>query len=86
MKLILSDHAKEEIARRQIPMELINAVLDHPSQIVDGYNGTTIFQSCVFFPENKLYLLRIVTKIDASSIKVITAYRTSQIGRYWRNL
>ncbi|WP_415062356.1 DUF4258 domain-containing protein [Bdellovibrio sp.] len=80
---IFSKHAEEELRRREIPEDLAISVLLHPEQIVDGYNGTKVFQSCVVFPNRRLYLLRIVVNVKASPILIITAYKTTQLKKYW---
>jgi len=47
MDFLLTDHARQEAWRRQIPMEWIEATLAHPEQVACGANGRKVFQSRV---------------------------------------
>lgn len=82
MFFIFSKHAEEELRRREIPEDLAISVLLHPEQIVDSYNGAKVFQSCVVFPNRRLYLLRIVVSMKETPMLIITAYKTTQLKKY----
>lgn len=83
MNYRLSDHAKEELERRQIPRALLEDVLDNPQQIVLEQRGRKAYQSKVNFG-GKTYLLRAIVRDDVDPAIVITLYRTSKIKKYWR--
>ena len=86
MEFDLTRHAREEIARRQIPEGLLNQVLHDPQQVVEEHSGLKAYQSKLDFGGDRIYLLRaIVDDRDAAGRppRVITAYRTSKIDKYW---
>jgi hypothetical protein len=80
----LSQHAKKEMERRGIPLPMVDAVLEHPQQIITEYQEMKAYQSQIDFGEGKFYLLRAIVNDQVSSPMVITVYRTSKILKYWR--
>ncbi len=84
MKYKLSRHAKEEIERRVIPMELLKSVLERPQQIVLEPSGKKAYQSQFEFGGGKIFLLRAIVLDDIDPPVVVTVYRTSKIQKYWR--
>jgi hypothetical protein len=80
-KYRLTDHAREEAERRSIPLELVDAVLNTPGQIVEAHSGRKVYQSQSEI-EGKLYLIRVIVQED-KPLTVITVYRTSNIKKYW---
>ncbi len=83
MKFKISKHADEEIQRRQIARNLVDAVLENPQQIVDEYGNKKAYQSKIDF-NGKIYLLRVIVDESVEPKKVVTVYRTSKIVKYWR--
>jgi Domain of unknown function (DUF4258) len=85
MDFRLSRHAEWEMARRGIPPELVQAVMDQPEQrLVDESRADRwIYQSRLRFEDGKMYLLRVVVDEDEEPPLIITAYRTSKIEKYW---
>jgi hypothetical protein len=81
----LSSHAEWEMARRGIPLALVQAVMDHPEQRVvdESQAGRWIYQSRFPFNDGKIYLLRVVVDEAEQLAAIITAYRTSKIEKYW---
>jgi hypothetical protein len=79
-----SNHAREEIVRRDIPIEVVEQVLSSPEQVVPEHGGLMARQSRVEL-EGKQYLMRVVVAEQPDVTIVVTAYRTSKIGRYWRS-
>jgi hypothetical protein len=77
----LTDHAREEAARRSIPLAVLENVLRAPGQIVDTHSGRAIYQSQVHI-DGKLYLVRAIVE-ETAPLTVITVYRTSKIEKYW---
>jgi hypothetical protein len=78
-----SDHARLEIVRRDIPFEVVEQVLGSPEQVVPEHGGLVVRQSRVE-SEGKQYLVRVVVAEQPDAAVVVTAYRTSKIGKYWR--
>jgi len=85
MNYTLSNHASKELGNRQIPVELLETVLNEPQQIIPDEFDTVIFQSILTFPNGKNYLLRIIVA-EREPLHIITIYRTSKITKYWRQL
>lgn len=84
MKFILSHHARLEMARRQIPLSLLEPVLQQPQQIVSEKRGRKGYQSQVDFGNGKIFLLRVIVEDAVDPANVVTVYRTSKIAKYWR--
>jgi len=84
MKALVSRHAEEEMARRQIPREWLELVLENPQQHLPQPGGKEILQSRFESGDGKLYLLRAVVAADKEPPVVVTVYRTSKIEKYWR--
>jgi hypothetical protein len=81
----LTDHAKEEMARRQISKEDVAKVLAAPEQTEAIGEGREVYQSRIESGEPpKTYVLRVFVDIDREPPKVVTVYRTSKITKYWR--
>jgi len=80
----LSRHAQWQLARRRIPLELLEEVLERPEQTIAESGGKTILQSRLAFPDGKVHLLRAVVDEDKDPPVVVTVYRTSKIAKYWR--
>ncbi len=65
--------------------DVIQVCLD-PEQILEGRKGRKIAQRRFFSSEkSKQYLLRVIFEESGEEIKVITAYKTSKIEKYWRD-
>lgn len=84
MKFELSRHAREEIERRGIPLNVVEAVLQGPQQVVDGYGNKKAYQSIMDIGAAKNYLIRVIVNESVDPAKVVTVYRTSKISKYWR--
>ena len=85
MDFRLSRHAEWEMARRGIPLALVQAVMDRPEQRLADRprTGRWIHQSRLRFEDEKMYLLRVVVAEDEHPPVIITVYRTSKIEKYW---
>jgi len=84
MKFVLSRHARQEMGRRAIPMELLESVLKNPQQVIELPDGKKVYQSQLDFDGDKIFLLRAIVAEFADSALVVTVYRTKKIGKYWR--
>jgi len=81
----LSDHARSEIARRGLEEAMAVRVASAPEQVIPVREGREVRQSRVdFFPGARAYLVRVVVDMDCEGVTVVTAYRTSRVGKYWR--
>ena len=81
----LTEHAREEMARRQIDSDNVATVLATPEQIEFVRQGRNVYQSRIEVgqPPRK-YLLRVFVDVDREPPEVVTVYRTSKITKYWR--
>ncbi|HBI24181.1 MAG TPA: hypothetical protein DDX84_08280 [Nitrospiraceae bacterium] len=86
MSFKFSRHVEDEIKRRKIPANFVDAVLQNPHQIVEEYGNKKAYQSKVDFGEGKVYLLRVIVADNVNPATVVTVYRTSKIKKYWREL
>ena len=78
----ISPHARFEMRRRGIrPAEVIR-VIRSPGQVLPSRKGRHIFQGLI--GRSRRVLLRVVVKEDAHAYHVVTAYKTSQVSKYWR--
>ena len=81
----ITDHARQEMARRQISEADVAQVLSAPEQSEPAREGREIFQSRIKIGEPpKTYLLRVFVDIEGKPPEVVTVYRTSKISKYWR--
>ena len=80
----LSDHARLEIIRRDNPFEVVEQVLSSPEQSVPEHGGLVARQSRVEL-EGRQYLVRVIVAEQSDASVVVTAYRTSRVGKYWRS-
>ena len=83
MKPELSKHVQEEMARRGIPLAVIESVLAPPVQKVPEHGNVVCYQSKVEINQ-KLYLVWVMVNETATPAKVVTVYRTSKINKYWK--
>lgn len=81
----LTDHAREEMARRQISEQDVNEVVRAPEQRDSIREGREVFQARRESGEPlKTYLLRVFVDTDCDPPVVVTVYRTSKVAKYWR--
>jgi hypothetical protein len=81
----LSSYARQEIERRGIPLALLESVLDKPDQVVPERGKLKAYQSRRDIG-GKIFLVRAVVDDGVEPAVVVTAYRTTKIGKYWGKL
>lgn len=69
MLIILSDHAKDQIKRRKIPLSQVRKTLQNPVEIIPSFRGRKLQRRRVGGK-----MLEVVIKTEDSKIVVITAY------------
>jgi hypothetical protein len=84
MKFKLSRHARLEMERRGISLDLLEHVLQNPQQIVMETRGKKAYQSIIDFGAGKKFMVRVIVADEHDPLIVITVYRTSKIHKYWR--
>lgn len=84
-RYILTDHARWEMARRDITEIEVMEVLTAPEQCTEVRPGRWAYQSRRYLgAPPRQYLLRVFVDIDRETVEVVTVYRTSKVGKYWR--
>ena len=83
MTFRLTNHASEELVRRRIPPEVLQAVLDYPDQVVPERAGRKAYQSRREIG-GIMFLIRAIVEDRTEPGIVVTVYRTTKIGKYWR--
>jgi hypothetical protein len=84
MKFEISKHAREEMERRAISLQIVETILQKPQQIVDEYGNKKAYQSIIDIGAGRDYLVRVIVNDTSDPAKVVTVYRTSKISKYWR--
>ena len=79
-----SKHARNELLLRRIPRAMADGVLHNPQQVVPEREPRKAYQSVVDFGGGRIFLLRAIVDDAADPAIVVTVYRTSKIGKYWR--
>ncbi|MBI4229741.1 MAG: hypothetical protein HY608_02785 [Planctomycetes bacterium] len=73
-------------ARRGIAHDLMLRIAESPEQVVSVRAGREIRQSRIPTGEpGKWHLVRLIVDFGEGGAVVVTAYRTSRIGKYWRS-
>lgn len=87
MRIRLSDHAREAMARRGLSEEDVMAVATGPEQTIDVRPGRILSQSIRRVAEgDRVYLLRVVIDLWPEGPEIVTAYKTSRIAKYWKGV
>lgn len=87
---VFSNHALQEMDRRDIHRVIVESILNGPEQVVAGQENRTIYQSrSIQMPVEegeveRVYLIRVVVDEQIDPPVVITVYRTSKVQKYWR--
>ena len=76
---IIKPEVRQKIEDHGLSIEDVEAVLAAPQQQVPGYAGRLVYQS-----RAGSFLVRVVVEPDRDPPEVVTAYRTSQVGKYWQ--
>jgi hypothetical protein len=81
----LTDHARMEMARRQISGAEVARVLTAPEQTESVHEERAVYRSRIELGEpSKTYLFRVGVDIDRQPTEVVTVYRTSKVQQYWK--
>lgn len=82
-RVVLTEHAQFEIARRGLSEDVVKSVALKPEQVVSSSSGRQVRQSRVQESADTL-LLRVVVVEEEETLTVITAYKTSKLAKYWQ--
>ena len=85
MDVVISDHARFEIVRRQLSEEVVRSIVQNPQQVVKLKKERKVCQSKYYdSTEGREMLLRVICEERHDLLFVITVYRTSKIDKYWQ--
>ena len=76
-KAIITEHAADQLARRGLALEEVREVVAEPQEVLPVREGRVVAQSVV-----GKHLLRVFVDVDRSPMEIVTAYKTSKIGKY----
>lgn len=83
--VLIGDHARFEMERRQIPESLVREVILSPQQILLTRKGRKVYQSKFIDQiQDKEMLLRVIIIESSNDLRVITVYKTSKVEKYWQ--
>ena len=82
---VITNHAAFEMKRRGISLRQVQNVLRNPGQRLTIRKGRDVLQSQISEGRRR-FLIRVFIDVDHSPAEVVTAYRTSKIDKYWREL
>lgn len=83
-KYVITQHAREEMAIRGISESIVDVVMQSPGRMVPERDDLVAYQSVITFPEGSKMLVRVIMADRSQPMRVVTVYRTSKIGKYWR--
>lgn len=88
MEIKISEHAKETMLRRRLSEADVLAVARRPEQQIDIRPGRVLAQASrhLVGDDDRVYLLRVVIDMWPDGPEIVTAYKTSQITRYWKGV
>ena len=83
-RVLLSEHARQQAARRGVPESTVMDVAVTPEQVITVRAGREVRQSRVTLADGRRHLVRVVADTGGHDIRVVTGYRTSKVAKYWR--
>ncbi len=69
----ISEHAKAEMGRRNVPPDLVDEVMTNPQQIIPAAGGRKSYQSKTDFGEGRIMSLRAIVDESVDPRVVVTA-------------
>ena len=85
IEYLITPHAAAQLLRRGMSEDIVRRVLASPEQRRAVRPGRDVFQAKATFA-GKAYLVRVFVDVDRQPAEVVTAYRTSRIKKYRRNV
>jgi Domain of unknown function (DUF4258) len=82
---VFTDHARRQMQRRGLAESDVHRVLQAPDSIEPVRAGRIVAQKLLPLGEpTRDYLVRVFVDVDRTPAEIVTAYRTSRIGKYRR--
>jgi len=84
VNVVISEHARFEMTRRQISEQIVREVVENPQQVVKLARERKVCQSKYYeSAQGKEMLLRVIYTERRDTLLVLTVYKTSKIDKYW---
>jgi hypothetical protein len=84
VNILISEHARFQMSRRNISEEIATEVTKNPQQVVKLAHERRIHQSKYYeSAQGKEMLLRLICTERRDVPFVVTVYKTSKIDKYW---
>ena len=86
MNFVLSKHAEEQIIRRSLSRDVVDAVVLRPDQVVgdESDEDVAIYQSIVK-EDDTVFLYRVFVNTKVEPNVIVTAYKTTKIEKYYES-
>jgi hypothetical protein len=85
VKIIFSEHVLFEMERRKLDRKEIEHIIQFPDQEILAKKGRVVRQGLFLDKnENKKMILRVIGEKLEDSFYVITAYKSSNLKKYWK--
>ena len=85
MRIQFSDHALERMRSRNLTTGQIREAIKNPDQHFSNQIGKVAHKILNDDESSKKLLLRVFYKEDEDRIIIISAYKTSNIEKYWKS-
>ncbi len=84
MGTMITEHAHFEAQRRDIDLELVLSITEHPQEKIPSKKNRFVYQSKYYDKiTEKEMLLRVIVESIESTLKVISVFKISKIEKYW---
>jgi len=86
VNFVLSKHAEEQIIRRSLSRDVVDAVVLRPDQVVgdESDEDVAIYQSIVK-EDDTVFLYRVFVNTKVEPNVIVTAYKTTKIEKYYES-
>ena len=76
---VISSAVRQKIEDHGLSVDDVEAVLAAPEQTMAGHSGRLVYQS-----RAGRFLVRVIVESNTDPLEVVTAYRTSNVTKYWQ--
>ena len=84
MDIIFSKHAKEQMIRRGINLDVVLSVVSQPEMIItDDEDPAIIIYQSLIEENGQMFLLRVFVNREKQPNVIVTLYKTTKISKYY---
>jgi len=86
VNVIFSKHAEEQLSRRSLERNVVEAIVLKPDQIVEDENddAVSIYQAIVK-DDDIVFLYRVFVNTKVEPNVIVTVYKTTKIEKYYES-